>query len=521
MEKNLVELEEEFFCPISQEVMKDPVILIQTNQIYERRCIQQWLVKHNTCPMTNVKLSSKEYIPVPLLKKIINKIIETMPYYQQESIKVNSIKDLSERFKALEKSNYETIKDIDEQFFDYININEKNFKSRENELLDKIKSLEEHFSKCKCKNNNIKDNNEVYNINEININNFDNNLQELKEIEKNNKKEIEEMYSKAEYLMNKGYRGDSVLCYSKIYSLTPNDSRINYILGDICQDESNLKKALEYYRTANLNSDNILDPYYKLGTLLKNYTIDESNKKEEIAEMNECFEIAKKRNQKAFEFFPNDYRNYMNRSYILYYTNDSNDKMIYQEALKNIDKAIALKKGYVELLNFKGKILSFLNKNKEALNCYNASLSINKYNSNTFLLKGMILSIEKDTYKQSIECFDEAINLNEKNFEAYKHKGEVLYNMDKYKEALECLEKSIILNPHDSITYFYKANVLISLDRINEALSFYDKSISIYPNNHQVYYNKGVLLKQMNRDFEANKCFEICRKIESKNIIID
>jgi hypothetical protein len=46
-----------FLCPITQAVMVDPVMLVETGMTYERGSIQQWLARRRTDPSTNVRLT--------------------------------------------------------------------------------------------------------------------------------------------------------------------------------------------------------------------------------------------------------------------------------------------------------------------------------------------------------------------------------------------------------------------------------------------------------------------------------
>ncbi len=61
---------ESFFCPISQEVMKDPVIT-PYGVSYDRQSILSWLKKNNTCPITKNILSEKDLITNYALKNTI------------------------------------------------------------------------------------------------------------------------------------------------------------------------------------------------------------------------------------------------------------------------------------------------------------------------------------------------------------------------------------------------------------------------------------------------------------------
>ncbi|KNA12059.1 hypothetical protein SOVF_129330 [Spinacia oleracea] len=62
---------EDFRCPISLELMMDPVT-ISTGQTYDRVSIQKWLNSgHMLCPKTGEKLKSSELVPNSALKRLI------------------------------------------------------------------------------------------------------------------------------------------------------------------------------------------------------------------------------------------------------------------------------------------------------------------------------------------------------------------------------------------------------------------------------------------------------------------
>ncbi|KAJ0963629.1 hypothetical protein J5N97_028751 [Dioscorea zingiberensis] len=62
---------DDFRCPISLELMRDPVI-VSTGQTYERSCIQKWLdAGHKTCPKTQQNLSHMALTPNFVLRSLI------------------------------------------------------------------------------------------------------------------------------------------------------------------------------------------------------------------------------------------------------------------------------------------------------------------------------------------------------------------------------------------------------------------------------------------------------------------
>merc|ERR1712130_654037 len=57
--ENEVEIPPEFLCPITHQIMTDPVLICDGHS-YERDAIQDWLIKHDKSPMTNSVLASKQ-----------------------------------------------------------------------------------------------------------------------------------------------------------------------------------------------------------------------------------------------------------------------------------------------------------------------------------------------------------------------------------------------------------------------------------------------------------------------------
>ena len=58
MSNNILEIPEEFLCPITQELMTDPVSTLDGHS-YERKSISQWMSRGNRiAPMTGQKLHS-------------------------------------------------------------------------------------------------------------------------------------------------------------------------------------------------------------------------------------------------------------------------------------------------------------------------------------------------------------------------------------------------------------------------------------------------------------------------------
>ena len=61
----------DFLCPISQELMIRPVVLVETGHSYEAANIQRWLSTHNMCPVSRQQLTSKQMVTNYSLRRLI------------------------------------------------------------------------------------------------------------------------------------------------------------------------------------------------------------------------------------------------------------------------------------------------------------------------------------------------------------------------------------------------------------------------------------------------------------------
>ncbi|CAF3608242.1 unnamed protein product [Rotaria sp. Silwood1] len=60
-----------FICPITQDIMENPVLLVEDGHSYEKSALERWLKDHNTSPLTNNQLKSQTFVINYTLKSII------------------------------------------------------------------------------------------------------------------------------------------------------------------------------------------------------------------------------------------------------------------------------------------------------------------------------------------------------------------------------------------------------------------------------------------------------------------
>ena len=79
-------LPDALFCPISLDLMVDPVTVVETGQTYDRAAIKSWLYTHSTDPITNVELRSKKLVPNIAIRQMLQAIDEQTSTGSSESL---------------------------------------------------------------------------------------------------------------------------------------------------------------------------------------------------------------------------------------------------------------------------------------------------------------------------------------------------------------------------------------------------------------------------------------------------
>ena len=78
-----VAVPEIFLCPITTELMRDPVSTID-GLTYERSAIEQWLQTSNTSPLTGAVLESPLLIPCVIVRGQIQDLLERHPQLREQ-----------------------------------------------------------------------------------------------------------------------------------------------------------------------------------------------------------------------------------------------------------------------------------------------------------------------------------------------------------------------------------------------------------------------------------------------------
>lgn len=272
-------------CPISYKIIKDPVMLIPSGKIYDRKSIENWLKRNQTDPILNTRLQFTQLIPIKLLSDIIMLFEKSVPEHIMNSL--NNDVSLDDRIRSIELNNTSkegmTNETIDQflKKMDEIkeNIKNENYKDEENKYKLKIDKLEKEIyelkkkmSNCNCSNKNSDCNNIGQFSNSMKL--TMNNLCKLKNEE--SQIEVAKILMKRfnykgalEYIDRSLYNNpndvDAYICKSKCY--------LNLFKYKEAQSNCKLAKDLEEYEKNNMFAQEIIKLESDIQRLSELYTI--------------------------------------------------------------------------------------------------------------------------------------------------------------------------------------------------------------------------------------------------------
>lgn len=90
-EEDLGEVPDEFLCPITAEIMRNPVRLPTSGQICERGVISRILLSDQTDPFNRAPLTIEEVEELPELKAKIEEFIRSKTGPKQEPVEPSSL----------------------------------------------------------------------------------------------------------------------------------------------------------------------------------------------------------------------------------------------------------------------------------------------------------------------------------------------------------------------------------------------------------------------------------------------
>jgi len=158
----------------------------------------------------------------------------------------------------------------------------------------------------------------------------------------------------------------------------------------------------------------------------------------------------------------------VNRGTVYYYQNK------YEEALQNLNTAIAIDPKEANAYNALALLKSELGSNQEAMELIEKALSIEAYEPYFMNNRGYIRMMLNDSL--AVEDINKAIVLDPRNGWAYRNKAIWYMQQNQYDQALKLLERAEKLDDFIDLLYYYRGQCHFNLGNVEEACGAWNKS---------------------------------------------
>jgi Flp pilus assembly protein TadD len=183
---------------------------------------------------------------------------------------------------------------------------------------------------------------------------------------------------------------------------------------------------------------------------------------------------------------------YNNRAVILKDLGRTND------ALEDLNNAIALSPGYVTAYSNRGDIYNKMGMYDEAMKDLNHAVALKSNDPLVRYNRGSTL-LNMGHSEQALDDFSVALKLNPQNADAYNNRGIALISLERYQEALNDLNHAIAIKSTSPLFYNNRATANLRSGNINEAFSDYDHALALKPDYAEIYFFRGNAHLQINQ----------------------
>ncbi|WP_376796794.1 tetratricopeptide repeat protein [Thermogemmatispora sp.] len=173
-----------------------------------------------------------------------------------------------------------------------------------------------------------------------------------------------------------------------------------------------------------------------------------------------------------------------------------------EEALADLERAIALDEGNVWAFVERGRLLRRLGRYEEALADLSRVLDLNPLDARSLASRGQVLT-RLGRYEEALRDFGQALALDEGYGWALVRRAEVWRLRGQYEEALADVERALTVNPYDARALGERGELYRALGRYEEALSTLAQALALRPDYAWALATRGQVLAALGRRSEA------------------
>lgn len=511
------EIPYEFLCPITYEIMNDPVV-ITSGRSYERAAITEWFKSHSIDPMSREILASLELIPNRHLKEAIASFLEMKPHLKREDQIEGDFKYavnlfVTEQENRLREEEYQ----------------QKRRQNNAKTLANKGRKLEQRAD------------------DELNLTHLEAALEKYETAQLGDPS-VGYYAFKTAYLLHRLKRDEEALSISAIAVTTNAPYSLAYCLsGWILYTQKNYAKALEAFETAtqvpSAPLDSIAEAYRGKGwTLCKQ---KQYQKALEAFEKSITLVLVNTAPSKLIRLSTEDSNAQCGKGWALIHLKK------YKEALEAFEESLRLCRDDARAYHGKAGALNGMNRQSEALIAIDEAIRLRPSHPEQYATKSWICSgtaaleaakkaveLEPNTdsfhaglcwklcdnghYAQALKAAEQAVRLSsEVSAFTYCGYGMALVGLKEYQKAKDILQKSLAISAHPVIAWKFMAKALMQLKDYADALknldAYINDAIKLNLDIIAESYNKGFVLQNLKRYSDALEVYEKVIELDSEH----
>jgi len=178
-----------------------------------------------------------------------------------------------------------------------------------------------------------------------------------------------------------------------------------------------------------------------------------------------------------------------------------------QDALNQIEAALALQPDAAEALAIRGNILIRLQRLNDALASFDQAIAEKPGYAEAFYNRGNCRQY-LGRHEDAVADYSRALALNPDYEPALTNRGNALGKLRRFSQALTDYEAALRLRPGDPLALYHRANALKDLQRFGEALADYDRALALDPDLAAAWNNRGMVLRDLRRPDDALASFD-------------
>ncbi len=187
----------------------------------------------------------------------------------------------------------------------------------------------------------------------------------------------------------------------------------------------------------------------------------------------------------------------------------------YEKSLERLDKAIALKRNFVQPYQVKTRVLMAQGKYADALRECDLALTL-KETSGNYYYHGLVQEKLKNL-ELAEQDFINAVTKNRKNVDAMRALADVRIQLSKTDFAIQNINNAIQIQPENKENYVIRSRAYVKKLDYPKAIDDISKVILMDPDDADMYFHRGVLYQDFTQHSNAINDFTKVLMMEPKN----